>query len=135
MCRRYSDLIRLKTFKERFLYLNLTGFVAEETFGFDRYLNQDFYRSSDWKYVRDKVIIRDDGFDLGSEERPIGGNIIVHHMNPILPKDIVDVTEYLLQEEFLISTSLATHNAIHYGSFDNLTCDPISRRPGDTLLW
>lgn len=135
MYRCYTELIKLDSFRDRFAYLNLTGFVAEETFGFDRYLNQGFYKSSDWKYVRNKIIVRDNGFDLGSHDRPIGGKIVIHHMNPILPRDILDVTEYLLDEEFLISTSIETHNAIHYGTFDNLVQDPVERRPGDTSLW
>ena len=110
----YSELIALPTFEERFKYLQLKGSVGKETFGFDRYLNQNFYRSAEWKRVRDKVIIRDNGCDLGIEDRLIYGNVLIHHMNPINDKDIYNLTDILLNPEYLICVSHNTHNAIHY---------------------
>jgi len=103
--RRYSELIQLPTFEERFQYLQLKGAVGKETFGFDRYLNQSFYRSAAWKRVRDQVIIRDNGCDLGIEDRMIGNRILIHHMNPIKDKDIIDLTDILLNPEYLICVS------------------------------
>lgn len=133
--RTYSELITLPTFEERYKYLQLSGFVGEETFGFDRYLNQNFYRSQEWKRIRDFVIIRDNGCDLGIEDREIFGKIIIHHMNPINIKDIRDVSDYLLNPEYLICTTHQTHNAIHYGDDNLLVKGPIERSPNDTCLW
>lgn len=133
--RTYSELIRLPTFKERFEYLSLDGKVGKETFGFDRYMNQIFYRSARWKRIRDKVIIRDLGCDLGIEGYEINGRIIIHHMNPLLLKDIVDETEFLMNPEYLISTTHSTHNAIHYGDESLLILDPIVRVKNDTCPW
>lgn len=133
--RTYSELITLPTFEERYKYLQLSGFVGEETFGFDRYLNQNFYRSQEWKRIRDLVIIRDNGCDLGIEDREIFGKIIIHHMNPINIKDIQDVSDYLLNPEYLICTTHQTHNAIHYGDDNLLAKGPIERSPNDTCLW
>ena len=133
--RTYSELITLPTFEERYKYLQLSGFVGEETFGFDRYLNQNFYRSQEWKRIRDLVIIRDNGCDLGIEDREIFGKIIIHHMNPINIKDIRDVSDYLLNPEYLICTTHQTHNAIHYGDDNLLVKGPIERSPNDTCLW
>lgn len=133
--RTYSELITLPTFEERFRYLKLNGRVGEETFGFDRYLNQNFYRSKDWERIRDKIILRDFGCDLGCLDREIMGTIIVHHMNPIQIDDILDATEYLMNEEYLICTTLRTHNAIHYGDESLLITAPIERRPNDTCPW
>ena len=133
--RTYSELITLPTFEERYKYLQLSGFVGEETFGFDRYLNQNFYRSQEWKRIRDLVIIRDNGCDLGIEDREIFGKIIIHHMNPINIKDIQDVSDYLLNPEYLICTTHQTHNAIHYGDDNLLVKGPIERSPNDTCLW
>lgn len=131
----YSELIQLPTFEERFKYLQLSGAVGKETFGFDRYLNQNFYRSAAWKRVRDKVIVRDCGCDLGIEDRTISGKIMIHHMNPITDKDIVNLTDILLNPEYLICVSHNTHNAIHYGDENLLVKDPIIRTKNDTCPW
>lgn len=131
----YSELILLPTFEERFGYLQLNGSVGKETFGFDRYLNQNFYRSAEWKRVRDKVIIRDNGCDLGIEDRLIYGNVLIHHMNPIDDKDIYNLTDILLNPEYLICVSHITHNAIHYGNEELLVKAPIVRTKNDTCPW
>ena len=131
----YSELILLPTFEERFRYLQLNGSVGKETFGFDRYLNQNFYRSAEWKRVRDKVIIRDNGCDLGIEDRLIYGNVLIHHMNPINDKDIYNLTDILLNPEYLICASHNTHNAIHYGNEELLVKAPIVRTKNDTCPW
>lgn len=133
--RTYSELITLPTFEERFKYLQLNGQVGKDTFGFDRYINQNFYRSLEWKRVRDKVILRDNGCDLGVEGYKIHGRILIHHMNPITIKDIESMSEYLLNPEYLISTVHNTHNAIHYGDESLLITAPIERRKNDTCLW
>lgn len=136
MIKTYSELISIPTFEERFQYLKLNGKVGESTFGFDRYLNQTFYKSDEWKRVRNEVIVRDMGCDLAIEDREIFGLILVHHMNPIVVEDIMHGTDFLLNPEFLICTSKNTHNAIHYGD-ESLLMDsvPIERRPGDTCPW
>ena len=133
--RTYSELATLPTFEERFKYLQLNGQVGKDTFGFDRYINQNFYRSLEWKRVRDKVILRDNGCDLGVEGYEIHGRILIHHMNPITIKDIESMSEYLLNPEYLISTVHNTHNAIHYGDESLLITVPIERRKNDTCLW
>lgn len=134
--RTYSELITLPTFEERYRYLRLGGKVGEETFGFDRYINQLFYRDKDWRSVRDEVIVRDNGCDLGIEGREIyGSKIIVHHMNPITKEDILSRSEYLLNPEYLISTIKNTHDAIHYGDESLLITIPIERRKNDTCPW
>ena len=133
--RTYSDLIQLPTFEERFRYLQLNSSVGKETFGFDRYLNQNFYRSAEWKRIRNKVIIRDNGCDLGIEDRLIYGRVIIHHMNPVTDKDIVDLTSFLLNPEYLICVSHNTHNAIHYGNEDLLMKGPVIRTKNDTCPW
>lgn len=133
--RSYSELITFPTFEERFKYLQLNGAVCEETFGFDRYLNQVFYRSQEWKRVRDHVIIRDNGCDLGVDGYEIWGKVIVHHMNPISIDDIQSLTSYLLNPEYLVSTTLQTHNAVHYGDESLLVTAPIERAPNDTCPW
>lgn len=133
--RTYSDLSRLISFEERFQYLRLGGSVGMDTFGFDRYLNQVFYRSQRWKKVRDHVIIRDNGCDLGVEGYEIHGRIIIHHMNPITLEDIERESEYLLDPEFLICTVHNTHNAIHYGDANLLPKAPIIRTRNDTCPW
>lgn len=136
MIRRYSELIQLSTFEERFNYLKLNGVVANETFGFDRYLNQQFYRSAEWKRVRQQVIIRDRGCDLAVPDHEIFDHIIVHHMNPMSLEDIENNPELLLDPEYLICVSLDTHNAIHYGDGNYGNKDVIvDRIPGDTTLW
>ena len=133
--RTYSELSLLPTFEERYRYLRLTGQVGQETFGFDRYLNQVFYRSQRWKKVRDHVIIRDNGCDLGVEGYEIHGRIIIHHMNPITIEDIERESSYLLDPEFLICTVHNTHNAIHYGDERLLITAPIERTINDTCPW
>ena len=133
--RTYSEMIRLPTFEERFRYLRLKGSVGKETFGFDRYLNQNFYRSSAWKRVRDQVIVRDNGCDLGIDDRIIYGKILIHHMNPINDEDILNMTDILLNPEYLICVTLDTHNAIHYGDEDLLIKEPVVRFKNDTCPW
>lgn len=133
--RTYSELITIPTFEERYEYLRLNGKVGEDTFGFDRWLNQVFYKSDAWLKVRDKVIIRDNGCDLGIPGREIYGRILVHHMNPILAKDILDRTDYLLNPDYLICTSKNTHDAIHYSDSSILIVAPIERTLNDTCPW
>ena len=133
--RRYSELITLPTFEERFEYLRLDRIVGQDTFGFDRYLNQVFYKSKKWLSVRDFVIVRDNGCDLGVDGHEIYGRIIVHHMNPLTPIDIENETEFLLDPEFLISTIHNTHNAIHYGDSNLLIKEPMTRTKNDTSPW
>lgn len=134
--RTYEELSKLKTFEERYEYLKLDGVVGEETFGFDRYLNQQFYKyDPDWKKIRDEVIFRDNGCDLGIEGREINGLILVHHMNPITKDDILNRSEYLLNPNYLITTIKSTHDAIHYGSSDLLMKDPVVRSKNDTCPW
>ena len=133
--RTYSELIIIPTFEERFKYLQLNGSVGSETFGFDRYLNQAFYRSQEWKRIRDEIIVRDYGCDLGIEGKEIFGKIYIHHMNPVTPKDIADVTRFLLDPEYLICTTHSTHNAIHYGDENLLQKGPVVRKKNDTCPW
>ncbi len=133
--RTYSELSKLPTFKQRFNYLNLNGIVGEDTFGFERYLNQRFYQSEEWKRIRREVIFRDNGCDLGLDGYQLNRGIVIHHMNPITKLDIVDASEFLLNPEYLICTSFSTHNAIHYGDEDSLIKDPVTRRPNDTCPW
>ena len=135
MIRTYSELSKLKTFRDRYEYLKLGGKVGEETFGFDRYLNQIFYKSPEWLRTRDIVIERDNGCDLGVRGHDIYEKIIIHHMNPIDLEDIFKRKEILLNPEYLISTVLTTHNAIHYGDASLLVDAPIERRPNDTIPW
>ena len=134
--RTYSELITLPKFEERYEYLKLNGVVGEETFGFNRYLNQEFYqRDKEWLRIRDYVIIRDQGCDLGIEGREIRGKIIVHHMNPITKDDLLKRTEFLLNPEYLICTLKSTHDAIHYGDENLLMKGPIERKANDTCPW
>lgn len=133
--RNYTELSRLKTIEERFEYLKLSGRVGESTFGFDRYLNQMLYTSKRWRKVRDIVIIRDNGCDLGVEGYDIKHKIIIHHMNPITIEDIEQDRDWIFDPEYLISSSDMTHKAIHYGDENLLPKMPIERRPGDTCPW
>lgn len=135
--RTYSELITLPTFEERFEYLRLGGKVGAETFGFDRWLNQMFYKTDEWLSVRDEVIIRDCGCDLAMPDReiPEGVRILVHHMNPITKEDIIHRTKYVLDPEFLICTIKRTHDAIHYGDRSILYATPIERSKHDTCPW
>ena len=135
MIRTYEELSRLKTFEERFEYLKLNGQVGKDTFGFDRIFNQIFYKSKEWRSVRNQVIIRDNGCDLGSEGHDIYGKIIIHHMNPISIKDIESNSEFLLNPDYLICTSHNTHNAIHYGDESLLFQAPVERYMNDTCPW
>lgn len=133
--RKYSDLIKMPTFEDRYKYLRLGGKVGEETFGFDRYLNQIFYKDPEWRSVRDRVIVRDNGCDLGFEGREIHSRILVHHMNPITKEDILNRSEFLFNPEYLICTTKNTHDAIHYGDDRLLFKDPIVRSKNDTCPW
>lgn len=131
----YSELSKLTTFEERYRYLRLGGRVGEETFGFDRWINQMFYKDPEWLKIRDEVIIRDNGCDLGIEGREIYSRIIVHHMNPITKADILDRSEFLLNPEYLICTVKNTHDAIHYGDENLLITLPMERNVNDTCPW
>lgn len=133
--RTYSELLQYNNFEDRFEYLRLGGVVGRATFGFDRYINQRFYTSRQWRSIRDVVITRDSGFDLGVEGYEIFDRVIIHHMNPMTVDDIESGSEYILDPEFLISTSHRTHNAIHYGDASLLPRPLVERRPGDTRLW
>ena len=133
--RTYSELMHLHTLSDRFDYLELGGIVGETTFGFDRWINQQFYRSREWRQIRNHVIARDNGFDLGAEDAPLLGAHLIHHMNPLTLEDIEESTDNLLDPEFLITTSLRTHNAIHYGDKRQLPRPFVERTPGDTRLW
>ena len=134
--RSYSELSKLKTFEERFEYLRLDGKVGVDTFGFDRIFNQMFYTSKEWKSIRDQVIVRDNGCDLGIEGYEIyGQRIIIHHMNPISLEDIERGSKFLLDPEYLITTVHTTHNAIHYGDESLLITIPIERSRNDTCPW
>ena len=135
MVRTYSELSKLKTFKERFEYLKLNGSVGNDTFGWDRYLNQILYKSPEWRSIRNMIIVRDNGCDLGIQDREIHGLIIIHHMNPITIEDIINRSEFLLNPEYLISTVKNTHDAIHFSDERILITDPIERRPNDTCPW
>ena len=131
----YSELIMIPTFEDRYEYLKLGGQVGVETFGFDRYLNQAFYKSDEWLSVRDYVIARDNGCDLGVEGYEIYGRILIHHMNPITKEDILQRSKFLLDPEYLITTVKRTHDAIHYGNDSIIFEAPIERRKNDTCPW
>lgn len=133
--RSYSELVGLPTFEERFDYLKLNGVVGSETFGFDRYFNQKFYHSAEWKRLRRQIILRDNGCDLGVDGYEIPRDICIHHMNPVLLKDIETKSEYLLNPDFLICTSRNTHRAIHYGTEELLPKLPKERSANDTCPW
>ena len=133
--RTYSELCQLSTFEERFDYLRLNGSVGKDTFGFDRYLNQQFYRSREWKHIRDQVILRDNGCDLGVEGYEIRGRILIHHINPISVEDIHTMSDLLTNPEYLICVSHRTHNAIHYGDESLIITAPIERTQNDTCPW
>ena len=133
--RRYSELRRFETFEDRYEYLRLGGNVGESTFGFDRQFNQDFYRSREWKQVREYVIVRDNGCDLGIPGYDIHSELLVHHINPMVIDDIIHGEEWILSPEFLITTTQTTHNAIHYGDRSLLAKPMVDRQRGDTKLW
>lgn len=133
--RTYSELRQLESFEERYAYLKLRAVLGESTFGFDRWINQRFYKSQEWMNVKSHVISRDNGCDLGILGYEIYSGLIVHHMNPITPNDIKDGEASLIDPNFLITTSLQTHNAIHYGDESLLPRGPVVRQRGDTTLW
>lgn len=134
--RTYSELMKINSFEDRLNYLKLHSSVGAVTFGFDRYINQKFYRSAEWKKVRNQVIIRDNGCDLACLEHPIYSKILVHHMNPIRVSDISNISEYLLDPEYLISVSQDTHNLIHYQNENEFSFNnTYERKPGDTCPW
>lgn len=135
MIRTYSDLIKHSSFEDRYEYLRLHGGVGRSTFGFDRYLNQQFYTSYEWKTLRNHIIVRDNGCDLGVEGYDIHSRILIHHMNPVTIDDINQRDFKLLDPEFLITTTHRTHNAIHYGDKSLLPQPVVERRKGDTKLW
>lgn len=136
MIKSYTELSKLTTFKERFDYLRLDGRVGKETFGFDRIFNQKFYTSREWKSIRDHVLLRDNGCDLGMDGHEIlGQRFIIHHMNPISLEDIEKKSDLLLDPEYLITTVHLTHNAIHYGDDKMLLVEPITRTANDTCPW
>lgn len=137
MIRTYTELSKIKTFEERFEYLKLDGKVGFETFGYDRYLNQTFYRDPEWLEARDRTIVRDMGCDLGCPDReiPDGVKILVHHMNPITKEQILSRDPILFDEEYLITTIKLTHDAIHYSDDSILMRAPVERKPNDTCPW
>lgn len=133
--RTYSDLRQFHTFEERYDYLRLYGVVGDPTFGYDRHINQALYASLEWSYARRQAILRDNGCDLGVPGYEIHGELLVHHMNPITVEDIIDRLDYVLDPEFLITTTMNTHNAIHYGDKSLLRTQFVERKIGDTRLW
>jgi len=133
--RSYQELRRIHDYESRFNYLKLSGAVGMETFGFDRHLNQRFYTSQAWKRVRNEVIVRDNGCDLGVDGYEIRSRIIIHHMNPIMVEDLVEFNPEVLNPNFLITTTHKTHNAIHFGDESQLLRLPPERSAGDTKLW
>lgn len=135
MIRTYSELRRLETFEERYRYLRLVGQVGDPTFGFDRWMNQQFYRSREWRSLRQHIILRDEGCDLAVRGFEIHDRVIIHHMNPMVPQDLVQGNLDVLDPEYLICVTHPTHNAIHYGDESLLPRPLVDRRPGDTKLW
>lgn len=133
--RTYSELRRIEGFRERFRYLALEGVVGRPTFGFDRWMNQQFYTSWEWRRLRQEVISRDEGCDLGVEGYDIHSQILIHHLNPMTVEDLIDGNDDILNPEYLITTRLHTHNAIHYSDERMLPRAFAERKPGDTKLW
>lgn len=133
--RTYSELCRISDFEQRYNYLALRGFVGDKTFGFDRYMNQRFYTSRQWRNVRDQVIVRDLGCDLGVAGYEIHDRIYIHHLNPMTAEDLKDGADSVLDPQYLIATTHKTHNAIHYGDASLLAKPFVERRRGDTKLW
>jgi hypothetical protein len=133
--RSYSEMLKYETFEDRYEYLKLGGSVGHATFGFDRYINQSFYHSAEWRSIRQHVIIRDNGCDLAVRGYEINGSLLIHHINPMESDDIVHDQSWVLEPEFLITTTQRTHNAIHYGDRSLLPAKLVERRPGDTRLW
>lgn len=135
LIKRYSRMIEYDTFEDRYEYLKIGGVVGDSTFGFDRYINQEFYRSREWQSARQFVIVRDEGCDLGMPGYEINGALLVHHINPMTSDDIIHDADWIFDPEFLITTTKTTHNAIHYGDRSLLPQPLVERRPGDTNLW
>lgn len=134
--RTYSEMMRYSSFEERFKYLKLNGAVARETFGVERYLNQNFYRSDLWKSIRNKVIIRDNGCDLAHVDHELNSGIVIHHLNPISIEDIIEMSDYVTNPEYLVCVSESTHRRIHYGNEDSIKNFTIAdRKPNDTCPW
>ena len=135
MIRTYTELIQIPTFEERYRYLKLSGSVSKETFGFDRYINQQFYHSYEWKRIRNDIIARDMGCDLAVYGREICGRIFIHHMNPIKADDISKKSDLIINPEYLVCVSKLTHDAIHFSDDSILYHDPVERKPNDTCPW
>lgn len=135
MDRCYTELSRIEGFRERFRYLVLHGRTGTATFGFDRHINQHFYRSTEWKQIRQHVIARDNGCDMGVPDHEIYDKILIHHMNPMTVDDIVEGNDSIIDPEYLICVSHKTHNAIHFGDESQLPRLQVERKPGDTKLW
>lgn len=135
MTKRYSELVRFDSFEDRFDYLSLPGVVGESTFGFDRHINQKFYTSREWKETRHHVILRDEGCDLGIPGYEINGSLVIHHINPMVTDDIIHGEDWIINPEYLITTTSETHNAIHYGNKSIIRAKFVERFPGDTKLW
>lgn len=135
MIRTYTDLASLDTLEERFAYLRLGGVIGAETFGYDRWMSQKFYKSREWRQARTEVIARDLGHDLAHPDWFIRGNVLIHHMNPLTPHDIIEGTDNLIDPEYLVTVSHQTHNAIHYGDESLLPRVFVERQPGDTRFW
>lgn len=131
----YRELIRIPTFRERYEYLKLAGSVGDRTFGFDRYLNQQFYASREWRLFRNKIIARDNGNDMAHADHPINGLVIIHHLNPLTIEDFEEHSQALFDPENVVAVSHMTHEAIHYGSYDLLPQDLVERKPYDTVPW
>lgn len=133
--RSYRELLQFKTFEDRFDYLKLAGEVGNPTFGYDRYFNQQFYHSSEWRRARNRIILRDNGCDLGMPDYEIHGRIYIHHINPITKQDVEELSDNLFNPDNLICVTFDTHNAIHFGDERTLPKTPIERAPGDTCPW
>lgn len=133
--RSYSEAIQYTTFQKRFDYLKLDGIVAHSTFGGRRYLNQAFYQSSEWQRIRREVILRDEGCDLGLPDFPVFGRVLIHHINPITPEDILRRSNVVFDMDNLITVSFETHNALHYGDYSLVSKDVVERKPFDTVPW
>lgn len=133
--RSYRELLQFQSFEERFNYLKLVGEVGNPTFGYDRYFNQQFYHSSEWRRARNRIILRDNGCDLGMPDYEIYGRIYIHHINPITKQDVEDFSDNLFDPDNLICVTFDTHNAIHFGDERTLPKTPIERAPGDTCPW
>ena len=135
MIRTYPEMMSFDSFYDRFNYLNLSGQVGKDTFGYDRYLNQAFYKSAEWQRLRNEIILRDEGCDLAHPDYQIVGRVYIHHLNPVTKKDVLDRSDLLLNPEYLVCVSYDTHQAIHYGDENLLQPDLIIRRPDDTCPW